>query len=136
MRLFRESRISRASLRGKMLPHECVGIFIEKFHKFVTKEYHDDEFENTLTEEEKHWPKRKEEITERFAIPVHLLKSYKNHDVHLDVDTFFQVKKWVKSYLPHYFAGSEYKKLSESDQAALLAEAEKELNLILNRLLD
>lgn len=37
-----------------MLPHECVGIFIEKFHKFVTKEYHDDEFENTLTEEEKH----------------------------------------------------------------------------------
>ena len=118
-----------------MLPHECVGIFIEKFHKFVTKEYHD-EFENTLTEEEKHWPKRKEEITERFAIPVHLLKSYKNHDVHLDVDTFFQVKKWVKSYLPHYFAGSEYKKLSESDQAALLAEAEKELNLILNRLLD
>lgn len=56
--------------------------------------------------------------------------------MHLDVDTFFQVKKWVKSYLPHYFAGSEYKKLSESDQAALLAEAEKELNLILNRLLD
>ena len=54
MRLFRESRISRASLRKKMLPHECVGIFIEKFHKFVTKEYHDDEFENTLTEEEKH----------------------------------------------------------------------------------
>lgn len=43
MRLFRESRISRASLRKKMLPHECVGIFIEKFHKFVTKEYHDDE---------------------------------------------------------------------------------------------
>lgn len=56
MRLFRESRISRASLRKKMLPHECVGIFIEKFHKFVTKEYHDDEFENTLTEEEKLGP--------------------------------------------------------------------------------
>lgn len=35
----------------------------------------------------------------------------------------------MKSYLPHYFAGSEYKKLSESDQAALLAEAEKELIL-------
>ena len=33
MRLFRESRISRASLREKILPHECVGIFIEKFRK-------------------------------------------------------------------------------------------------------
>ena len=119
-----------------MLPHECVGIFIEKFHKFVTKEFHDDEFEKALTEEEKHWPKCKKEITERFSIPVHLLKSYKDHDVHLDVDTFLQVKKWVKSYLPHYFAGSEYKNFSKEKKAALLAEEEDKLNLILNRLLD
>lgn len=73
---------------------------MNKFFWAVRSEYSVDKFEGALTEAEKKWVLKKDDMERVFGISHAYMKDLKVFTRHLSVNDYVNVKEWIRSYMP------------------------------------
>lgn len=85
---------------GKDSVEVSVNKLVNKFFWAVRHEYSEDKSENALTEAEKHWLLKKDDLGEEYGISnAYYSRSLKDFDRHLGLNDYVRVKNWIKSYM-------------------------------------